>query len=57
MLARHSLSSLSAEPDVRSILDLNFEYVPPGHGDPMINNAKEKYRTALKGDLKEPFSK
>jgi len=41
-----------SESDVRSILDLNFEHVLPGHGDPVINNAKEKYRPALEGNLK-----
>ncbi len=38
--------------DVRSILDLSFEHVIPGHGKPVIDNAKEKYRPAIEGELK-----
>jgi len=38
--------------EVRSILDLDFEHLLPGHGDPVINNAKEKYRPSLEGELK-----
>ena len=38
--------------DVRSILDLEFEHVLPGHGDAVIGGAKEKYRPAIDGELK-----
>ncbi|MGB5311264.1 MAG: hypothetical protein WBN38_04285 [Polyangiales bacterium] len=38
--------------EVRSILDLEFQHVLPGHGDAVIGGAKEKYRTALEGELK-----
>lgn len=41
----------SAE-EVRSLLRLDFEHVLPGHGDPVISGAKEKYRPALSGPLK-----
>lgn len=38
--------------DVRSILDLEFEHVLPGHGDAVIGGAKEKYRPVIEGELK-----
>lgn len=38
--------------DVRSILDLDFEHVLPGHGAPVIGGAKDKYRPAIEGELK-----
>ena len=38
--------------DIRSVLDLEFEHVLPGHGIPVINNAKEKYRPAMEGPIK-----
>ena len=38
--------------DVRSVLDLEFEHVLPGHGDAVIGGAKEKYRPAIEGELK-----
>jgi len=38
--------------EVRAILDLNFSHVLPGHGDPVIGDAKEKYRPVLEGELK-----
>lgn len=38
--------------EVRSILDLDFEHVLPGHGTPVIGGAKEKFRPAIEGDLK-----
>ena len=44
-----------AKPDadeVRSILDLQFEHVLPAHGNPVITDAKEKYRSSLLGELK-----
>ena len=41
-----------AKAEVRSLLDLDFAHVLPGHGDPVINDAKEKYRAALEGELK-----
>jgi hypothetical protein len=45
----------SCEPtaeDVRSILALEFQHVLPGHGDPVIGNAKEKYRPTFEGELR-----
>lgn len=44
-----------AKPDVaevRSILNLDFEHVLPAHGAPVIGGAKEKYRSAIEGELK-----
>jgi hypothetical protein len=38
--------------DVRSVLDLDFEHVLPGHGDAVVGGAKEKFRPALEGELK-----
>lgn len=38
--------------EVRSILDLEFQHVLPGHGDAVIGGAKEKYRNAIEGELK-----
>jgi hypothetical protein len=38
--------------DVRSILDLDFNHVLPAHGDPVIVDAREKFRPAIEGDLK-----
>ena len=38
--------------DVRSVLELDFEHVLPGHGDAVIGGAKEKYRPAIEGELK-----
>ncbi len=38
--------------EVRSILDLEFDHVLPGHGEPVIGGAKEKYRPVIEGDLK-----
>ena len=38
--------------DVRSVLDLEFEHVLPGHGAPVVGGAKGKYRPALEGELK-----
>ena len=32
---------------VKAILDLNFEHVLPSHGDPVLTNAKEKFRPAI----------
>ncbi len=37
--------------EVRSILDLDFEHVLPGHGDVVIGSAKDKYRPAIEGEL------
>jgi len=40
----------SAEPpaaDVAGILELSFEHVLPGHGEPVIGDAREKYRPAI----------
>jgi hypothetical protein len=33
--------------DVRSVLDLDFEHVLPGHGDAVIGGAKDKFRPAV----------
>lgn len=38
--------------DVRSVLDLEFDHVLPGHGAAVIGDAKEKYRPAIEGELK-----
>ncbi len=38
--------------DVRSVLDLEFEHVLPGHGEAVIGQAKEKYRPTINGPLK-----
>jgi len=38
--------------EVRSILELDFENVLPGHGNPVIGGAKDKYRRAVEGELK-----
>lgn len=38
--------------DVRSVLDLEFEHVLPGHGAAVLGGAKGKYRPALEGELK-----
>ncbi|MDA0369568.1 MAG: hypothetical protein O3C65_14585 [Proteobacteria bacterium] len=38
--------------EVRSILDLDFEHVLPGHGTAVIGGAKEKFRIAIEGELK-----
>jgi len=38
--------------DVRSILELNFDHVLPGHGAPVIGDAKRKYRLVIEGELK-----
>ncbi len=37
---------------VRSILNLNFEHVLPGHGSAVVGGAKEKFRPSIEGDLK-----
>ncbi len=38
--------------EVRSILDMDFEHVLPGHGTAVIGGAKEKFRPAIEGELK-----
>jgi len=38
--------------DVRSVLELAFEHVLPGHGTPTVGGAKHKYRPAIEGELK-----
>lgn len=38
--------------DVRSLLELDFEHVLPGHGEPVVGGAKEKFRATLQGELK-----
>lgn len=35
--------------EVRDLLNYDFNHVLPGHGDPVIGDAKEKYRPALEG--------
>ena len=37
--------------DVRALLDMTFSHVLPCHGDPVIDNAREKYRPAITGEL------
>lgn len=37
--------------EVRAIIDLDFEHVLPGHGLPVIGQAKEKYRSSIEGKL------
>jgi hypothetical protein len=38
--------------DVRSVLELEFDHVLPGHGMAVIGEAREKYRPVLEGELK-----
>ena len=38
--------------EVQSILELEFEHVLPAHGEPVIGDAKQKYRPAIEGELK-----
>lgn len=38
--------------EIRSILDLDFEHVLPGHGLAVIGGAKEKFRSAITGEIK-----
>lgn len=38
--------------EVRTILDMDFAHVLPGHGTAVIGGAKEKYRPAIAGELK-----
>ena len=38
--------------DLRTILNLEFEHVLPGYGNPVIGDAKAKYRPTLEGELK-----
>ncbi len=33
--------------ELKKLLNVDFNHVLPGHGDPVIDNAKEKYRPAL----------
>ncbi|MGY8814603.1 MAG: hypothetical protein ACKVHQ_07770 [Gammaproteobacteria bacterium] len=37
--------------EVRSILELEFNHVLPAHGDPVLGDAKEKFRPAVEGCL------
>ena len=44
-----------AKPDaaeIRTLLDLEFEHVLPGHGEPVIGGAKEKFRPVIEDKLK-----
>ncbi len=43
--------------EVRAILDLPFEHVLPGHGFPVIGDARAKYTPAITGPLKAPGTK
>lgn len=43
--------------EIRALLNVEFSHVLPGHGDPVIQNAKEKYRPNLEGDIKGCHSK
>ncbi|MGK0297410.1 MAG: hypothetical protein ACI9XC_001013 [Gammaproteobacteria bacterium] len=38
--------------EVRSILELEFSHVLPAHGDPVLGDAREKFRSVIEGDLK-----
>jgi len=38
--------------EIRSILDLDFDHVLPGHGEAVIGSAKEKYRPVLESEIK-----
>jgi len=38
--------------DIRSIMELDFEHVLPGHGQAVIGNAKDKYRSKVDGRIK-----
>lgn len=38
--------------DIRSILDLDFDHVIPGHGPAVIGGAKQKYRPVIEADIK-----
>ena len=38
--------------DIRSLMQLDFENVLPGHGDAVIGRAKEKFRPAIEGPIK-----
>lgn len=44
--------SHTTKADVRSILELEFEHVLPGHGAAVIGDAKAKYRPVVEGELK-----
>lgn len=35
--------------ELRGVLDLEFEHLLPGHGEPVIGGAKEKYRAVIEG--------
>ena len=37
--------------ELKNLLNVDFSHVLPGHGDPVIDNAKEKYRPALEGKI------
>ena len=36
----------------RSLLDLNYEHVLPAHGEPVVGDAKAKYRPVIQGEWK-----
>ncbi len=38
--------------EVRSVLDLEFEHVLPGHGEAVLGGAREKFRPSLMSELK-----
>jgi len=38
--------------DIRSVLELDFDHVLPGHGEAVIGNAKTKYRPKVEGRIK-----
>jgi len=38
--------------EIRSIMDLDFNHVIPGHGEAVIGGAKEKYRTVIESNIK-----
>lgn len=38
--------------DIRSIMDIDFDHVLPGHGEAVIGGAKKKYRPTIMGEIK-----
>jgi len=41
-----------SQEDVRSVMDLEFEHVLPGHGMPVLHDAKNKFSPSICGELK-----
>lgn len=38
--------------DVRSVMNIDFDHVLPGHGEAVIGDAKNKFKPAVEGELK-----